>query len=563
LEQYDKTMIDGKAEVKAWERYLSRDANFRLGWDTLAPYLAPTRTDVLTTGIKTPGQDQARFLYDSTSISACELAAKFVWGNVCNPATKWLDISPKDEQLNELDEVREWCDEVVKRMLSAYLASNFYYEAFESLIDLIGFGTMDMHIRERSYGKQERPELGFRGFIFKSYPIGSFAIDENANGEVDVRYACFPQSAWAIVSQYGERASEKIQTAALRTPEQQFEIIHCIKPRDYAEQKSKASKHMPYASAWVEKETGQVLKESGYEEFPDAVARYAKTPGEVNGRGKGFTALPDIRTLNTLKFDDLEMLEFINKPALLTALGDDTLGSVQLFPGGLTAVKLRPGMSDVRQALAPLELAGRGRPEISLKEEQLSASIERIFEVNQIRNIIENDKAQTAFEVAQKLALLNKLMGPVWGRMQAEWFNKLNDRAFNLMLRRQAFPPPPKVLLEQGADFDWKYNGPLALAQRAGEIDAIMSYSQQATIISQFEPDAVLRFDGDKAMKVLAEVGGVPAKVTRSDEEVKALLDARREAREKQTEQENILAATEAAKNLAPLANTVIGQQAA
>lgn len=551
-------MIDGKKIVQQYEKYIARDANFRAGWNTLAPYIQPTRTRILVDGLKVPGIDQTMDLYDSTSVTVAETAASFVWGNVMNPATKWMTMVPRDSELAEVDEVREWADEVVKVMLASYTQSNFYYESFEALIDYIGFGTCDLHVEEKSRNQTRQPELGFRGLVFKAYPIGTFTIDENSDGEIDVRYARYFMSARSIVNEFGEDAvSGNLRDAAKNEQQRLFEIIHCIEPRGYDQQKSKAAKHMPFGSYWIERDTKQVLRESGYEEFPDAIARYQKTGGEVFGRSPGFTALPDIRTLNKLKEDSLESLEMAIKPPILSALEEGSLGTFQLFPGGMNTVKLRPGMNDVRQALAPFE-NGQRWDVTNLKEQELRDSIERVFHVKQIRDLLEAEKMQTAYEYAQKLALLNKMLGPVWGRMQREFLNRLNERCFALLFRRGAFPPPPDVLTQKGADLDWRYEGPLAKAQRVDEANATMQWIQAATVISQFQPDVVHRVDGDESVKILSEIYGVPAKAVRSDKQVQAIMQGVQQARQAENTKQDILAATQGAKNLAPLAQRVL-----
>ena len=553
-------MLKGAEIVRTYDRLIARDSNFRTAWDLIASYIQPTRTDILLYGLKVPGTDQTRQLFDSTPVTACETAAAFIWGNVMNPATPWLSMAPRNAELNDMDEVREWRDEVIKIMLAAYLNSNFYYESYEALIDYLGFGTCDLHIEEKRQWSNKKPELGFRGFTFTNNPIGSFVIDEDHNGEVNMRWVKYSRSANAIKGEFGEdHISAEIKNALKDNGEKQFEIINCITPRDYGEQMSKAAKHMPFASYWVEVESKNILRESGYEEFPDAIARMQKTAGEVYGRGYGFTALPDIRSLNQLKYDSFESLEMAVKPPILSAVEEGALGTFQLFPGGFNTVKLRPGMTDVRHAVAPFE-SGTRWDVTALKEEELRASIERIFHVKQIRDILEAEKTQTLGEWAGKLALLNKMMGPIWGRMQSEFLNNLNERCFNIMFRRRAFPDPPEILLQDGAEIDWRYEGPLAKAQRAGEIDSIMVYAQQASIIGQFQPRALHRFNGDEAMKVLAEVGGVPGKVTRSDDEVEQILEGERQALHQEMAKEDMLRATEAAKNVAPLAQQVVGQ---
>jgi hypothetical protein len=166
----------------------------------------------------------------------------------------------------------------------------------------------------------------------------------------------------------------------------------------------------------------------------------------------------------------------------------------------------------------------------------------------------------TAYEYSQKLALVMQLMGPMWGRLQNEYLNRIADICFEIMYEQGALPPPPQALLEsqEDVDIDVEYEGPLAKAQRSGELEAIMGYAQDTAVIAQFDPRAVDRFDSDEALKIIAEVRGTPAKVVRSDDQVLAIRDARRQAQEQETMKEDLMATTEAAKNLAPLATRLV-----
>lgn len=565
-------MIDGRTIVRDYERYISRDAQFRQAWDKLAPYIQPTRSFILNDGTgSTPGRQQNLEQFDPTAMTACETMAAFVWGNVMNPATKWFAQEPERSanfdlnlrvgtRLGELDEVKEYCDEVATIMLGHYEQSNFYYEAFEALIDWGGFGTCDLHIEEKQADANARPDTSdpFRGFVFTNNPIGTFAIGEDPNGMPTERFCRYSRSAGAIVDEFKlANVSGAIAQAYENEREKLFNLIHCIKPRSYTEQKSKAAKHMPFASVYVEKDTHHVLRESGYEEFPDAIARYAKTAGELYGRGRGFMALPAIMSVDKLMFDEFEALEMAVKPALLSAIEDGGLGSIQLFPGGFTPVKLPPNMTDVRNAIAPIETGTKWQI-VNLKIEEIRDQIERIFNVKHIRQLLEAEKMQTAFEYAQKLVLLNKMLGPVSGRMQAEFLNRTNERSFAILSRRRALPEPPAVLFQHGAKMNWRYNGPLTKAQRSDEAQSINLWIQEITALSQLDPDVPQLVDAKEAARVLGDVHSVPAKVIRSEDQVQKILVALKQKREQEAAAQEMLRATEGVKNLAPLAQKVL-----
>lgn len=548
--------MDGKQIVKRWERMESRDSNFRNTWRRLAPFVEPTRYSVLA-GASIPGQNQVTEVFDSTSNSAVGTHASFVFGKVINPAVAWMRYKIRQKGFEQHDEVNEWRDEITRIFLDNLGSSNFYLEAHETLIDHVGFGTNCLHmeaLRPSPYERPDSKQKRWRGFNFRAYKIGTFAVDEDSQGKVDTRYCCYTATVRALAQEFGEEGFTDEMRRALQTNEDQiFEVVHAIQPRPASEQNSMAAKSMPWGSYYVEKKSGKVLKESGYKQFPDAVARYAKTPGEVYGRSPSWLALPEVLSLNKIKYDEFEAVEMANKPPLMAAVEMGGLGTIQLFPGGFNTIKLRPGMTDVRNAIAPLE-TGRKAEFVQLKEEEIRRSIERIYLVDVIRQLIESDKAMTAFEYAQKLSLVMQLMGPVFGRLQ-EWLNAIADIGFEMLWEAGQLPPPPDVLMEREVDIDVEYEGPLAKAQRAGEVDAINQYAQGLLLFSQLDPNVVHMFKSEKAARVLADVLGTPAVVLPSEDEYAQLMQAVTSAKQQETQKEDMLASVKA---LSPVATKLL-----
>lgn len=528
---------NGEEIVKRYDRLKRQRGNFDERWEKMAPYIAPSRVGV--TGVRTPGEKQTTNVYDSTAMMAAEIMAQFIAGHIINPSQQWYGLKMRQEQFNKSDSVREWLEEDRDRMLKAFAASAFYAEGPESLIDYGGFGTASLFVEEAPQPVNRTLE-DFRGFYFRADKIGRFVIAEGPDGLVDTEMREWQLAARAARDQWGEeKLPEKIRNALQKGElDEQFTFVHAVYPRSKSEYKAGAL-GMPWASCWVEKESKHVVHEGGYQKFPAAVPRYHKTPGEIYGRGRGDLAFPDTYTLNTAKRMGLEDFALKIRPPVLTR-HDSVIGTLRLVPGGPTSVNTHG--QRIQDVIMPFQTGSR--PEVTaIKEEELRKSIRQIFYVDQILALLEVQKTEmTAYEYAKKTELLFRLLGPVYGRLEWEFLHRIIDIAFDVMFTAGAFSPPPEEIFDTDGEIDVEFQNPIAKAQRAGDVEAINLAVQDLAPLGQIFPQVWDAFDPDKTRAHVFEIRGVPAKVTRSDEEIAAV----REAKVKQDQAE--LAMAEAAQ---------------
>jgi len=529
-------------------------ATFDSRWESMAPYLAPSRVGI--TGQNTPGAKQTSGVYDSTTMMAAETMAMFIAGHIINPSQQWFGYRMRDPDAGASDTVREWLEECRDRTLKHLSASLFYAEGPESLIDYGGFGTGFL-MAEEAPQPVNRTMSGFRGFYFHAEKTGRFVIEEGADGLVDTAFREFELTA-RVAADLWTDLPEAISNAVREgNIDKKFKFVHAIYPRPRREQTSGA-KGMPWASVWIELDSKHVVFESGYTTFPAAVPRYHKTPGEVYGRGRGDLAFPDTWTLNTAKRMGLEDWALKIRPPVIVR-SDSVFGTLRLVPSGPTTVNTH-GMP-IRDVIMPWETGSR--PEVSqLKEEELRKSIREIFYVDAIRQLLQVEKSEmTAFEFAKKIELLFRLLGPVYGRLEWEYLHRIIDVTFDLQMHAGAFsPPPPEVFMTDG-QIDIEFQNPIAKAQRAGDAEALLMAVTDLTPLYQAlqDPSVFDRIDPDKTVNGILDIRGVPSKWQRNDREVAAI----RAERHKQNVQENALAQAEqaagAAGKAAPLMKMMQG----
>jgi hypothetical protein len=140
--------------------------------------------------------------------------------------------------------------------------------------------------------------------------------------------------------------------------------------------------------------------------------------------------------------------------------------------------------------------------------------------------------AMTATEVHVRVQLIRQLLGPIYGRLQAEYLKPMIERCFGLAYRAGVFGEAPQEM--QGKTFTVKYVSPLARAQKLEEATAIDQYIAGAIGMAQAQPDVIDTIDFDKAQKIKGEALGVPASVMRPVDEVEAMRKARAEQAKQQ-----------------------------
>jgi hypothetical protein len=523
-----------------YERLLSVRRTYEPLWQELADYLLPRKNEI--TSITTKGQKRTTKVFDSTGEDAARLLASSLHGHLTSAASRWFKLLVRQAELNELDEVQDWQDLCADRMYKAKEQGNFNQEFDEAYQDLVVFGTAAVLLEER-----ETRAPGFGGLLYRALPIGSYVVDENAEGRVDTLFRTFDMSARALVRRFGlAKVGRRIAEAYTgQEMDRLFTVLHGVYPREDARpRKNPRARELPWASCYIDLEGQHLILESGVHEFPYLVPRWSKASGEMYGRGPGHTALPDVRTLNRYKELHLQALGKVVNPSIL-AKDDGVIGSIKLTPGGVTIVR------DM-EALKPFESGARfdiGGVEV----EKMQRAIRRIFfsDLTSYPPLTDSERV-TATEILDRRQTTETLLSPMLGRLQAELLNADIERTFGLMLRGGAVPPPPPALLQAQTDLDIEYQGPLARAQRLGDVAAMDRLYEFALRTAELMPTLLDNIDSDEAFRYRAEVLGVPAKVLLASDRVKKVRDDRRKVQDQAAEEDRLLAASEGVKNVAP-----------
>lgn len=506
------------AEVvfSSYERLENRKRLFYPSFQEICDYVMPRKGGVQFG--RSEGQKGTQKLFDSTAINSNELLAASLQGSLTSPIIQWFSLLLSDDSLNQDRNVSLWLDAVSKTIYQVLSHSNFNAEIFEIYLDLGSFGTGCLFVEELPGPN------AFNGLVFDSLDIAEFVIDENKFGFVDRVFRTWPMSAGNAVDFFDKgKLSDKITEAAVKKPETIFEFLHAVMPADHAKG---YSKNFPFASCWFEKETKNLVRESGYHEFPYLCPRWLKTSGELYGRSPSFTAMPDIKSLNKAR----QLLfrgwgKAVAPPFMV--LDDGVIGSVHLTPDGCNVVRSQDALQ---------YLKNESRFDVSnIEEEKLQQSIQRIYYTDQL-HLQQGGPQMTATEVQIRFELMQRLLGPTFGRLMSELLKPLVRTVFGILLRANALPPLPPAIEKAGiANVEIEFEGPLSRAQRSQDILAIERWFAVNAPIIQVDPTVIDNLARDTIARDSAKVIGMRPSWLEGAEQVAQSRQVR--AQEKQMEQ--------------------------
>ena len=139
------------------------------------------------------------------------------------------------------------------------------------------------------------------------------------------------------------------------------------------------------------------------------------------------------------------------------------------------------------------------------------------------------------------------MLGPVLERLQREMLDPFVERLFNILERNMLLPPPPEEL--QGAQLQVEYVSVLAQAQKAIGVNAISRVVGFISGVSPIKTDAADVLDIDEAIREVANLEGVPAKLMMQRKVVQEIRAQRAQAQQMQQQLAAAETASKAAKN--------------
>lgn len=493
-------------------------------WRECFDYVAPHRGLGFDGQIdNSAGADQnkrARIM-SSVAMDAAQILTANIVAGIVPANSRWFEIDVDGVG----DSERRWLSDSSDIIWRNIHASNFDAEVFDAMFDSVAAGWHALYIDEdRDKG----------GLTFECWPISQLTIDSSRpGGRIDIVEREYRMTAEQCVQTYGEKnVSEKVRQLRAQNPDHMIDMLHVIEPRALHVPGALMAKNLPVASVTLEINTGHIVRESGFHEMPVIVPRWERLPAGPYSVGPVATALPDIRLLNRLRANELSATE-LAVAGMWIAEDDGVLNPKTVRVGPRRVI-----VANSVDSMKPL-LTGSDFNVAFMAEERLERAIRKRLMADQLQP--QDGPAMTATEVHMRVGLIRQLLGPIFGRMQAEFLQPLVERCFGLAYRAGVLGVAPEKLA--GRNFHVKYLSPLARGQKVEDAQAIERYAMfvQAQVQGGFAEAGDL-YDPDEASRAVADAYGVPKKIVPDSRTVEAKRQARRENQQQQAQAEQQMA---------------------
>ncbi len=528
----DKVADDLKEEFSQLVDYRR---NFEEVWTEIQQNLIPRRTG-FEVDVPDKGKRHDDKIYDGTPTSALNLWAQGTQGYLLSPSFKWAQIRPVYEDLIKRNrDVRLWSQRSDAIIFSLLGRSNFYKEMHEYLLDGGSFGTATMYIYE---------DIASRRLWFSVRHPREIYIAENDDGIIDTIFRLFEMSYRNMITSFGgddlhkdirKRAegSEKYETSL---------VLHVVKPNEKFDPDKADAAGKKFSSWYVDYANDVVIRKGGFHENPYGVWRMAKNSDEYYGRGPGWDALADCKSLHQYSKTNTTAAEMFANPAL--DIPDERRGLVMYRPGGRSYYE----ETDRQVRLLPTT---PGYHIAMDREDQKRTAIERAYMVPFFLMMANAEKEMTATEIRNRLEEKAIVLGPMITGLNHDLLDPLFDRIFGIAYRAGWLPPAPPILLQAGGELEIDYMGPLSQAQRRH----FQSEPYRASLVdlagvAQFSPTVTDNFNWDFVAKEVARANGWAEEGIHSDRVVAEVRQLRQQMQQQQQQQEQLETLGKAAPGL-------------
>ena len=468
---------------------------------------------------ETQGTDKyADLLNNKPPLSMRVLTAGLMSG-MTSPARPWFRLSTGDVTLDEQDEVKQWLYDCREIMLNLFSRTNVYNSLQTFYNEISTFSTAAL-------GMFEDDDVFVR---FEALTAGQYAVGMNNKNVVDSIIIRRKRTISSIVKEFGlENVPMGVRNLWERGElEEKRELVNLIEPNDNRGG-TVFSYDLPFRSVtWIEGVGGReaILRQSGYNEFPFAVARWDVVTGEVYGTDSpALMALGDAKGLQLIERDLLQVADRMADPALLADKDlRRSLGNRAPVPGSMHYV------DDPSKDIRALGQEGRTTlSEMIALSQRQEARIDAAFYVDMFLMLASSDRREmTAREVSERHEEKLLQLGPVLERLQDELLNPLVARTFSILQRSRILPDPPEEL--EDIKLSVVYISLLAQAQRLVSQQNVDRLMDTAGALMNFDPNIAQKLNVERILDAYVDVLGVAPDLLKTQDQYSQLLEAARQ----------------------------------
>ena len=499
-------MIDYEKMLKRFESAKSNKLQWEPHLKECYRYYMPERN---TMDEREKGAKKREWVFDSTAQDSLEDFATRMESELIPSNTNWMKLeSGSDIAEEEREPLDEYLENSTDILFNHIRSSNFSSQAHTSFLDL-GISTGALIVEE---GDGIQSALNFR-----CVSLSEIVIEQSQQGIVKTVFREFKIPVCDIKEIYPRaKLNDKLEQLIANKPTEEVPMLE-----------GTVWNGTNYDNFVAYTENKHLLIDEVIDSSPWVVFRESTIPGEVYGRGRAMTALPDTKTLNIMMRDYLKSLAWWSNPTF-TASDDGVINpyNFRLQPGQVHVV----GSNDnSNPTLRPLDVGGN--PQIAMDAmTRLQDNIRRVMISKPFGNI-EDTPVRTATEMAMRNADTAKVSLGASARIQNELLESLIARCV-YVLKKAGKIADFKV---DGKEVKIKYTSPSARLQDEQTLAALgraMEFMQALPPEMVNEQIRIEDIPGE-----VFDILGLPAKFKRSDEE-KAQRQQQQQEQEMQQRQQ-------------------------
>lgn len=537
----------------------SERSSFISHWRDISEHTNPRRVRFSTSDTN-KGYKVNQKIIDSTGMLALRTLRSGMMSGITSPARPWFKLTVSDPKKAESQAVKEWLDEVSRRMTTVFLRSNLYNVLPIVYSDMGEFGTACMYMEEDVDD------------VVRFYPfaVGSYCISNNHKLKVDTFYREFRLTVRQIIQKFAQdpKNPQSIDWSKIRSTtkaawengnlEEWVDIRHFIIQNPDYKQGSLLSERKKYISIYYESGTNinrqtfsesdddkKYLSVSGYDYFPVLAPRWEVNGEDVYGTScPGMECLGDVKQLQLGEKRGLQAIEKMVNPPMT---GPSSLRNqkASILAGDITYIDSKEGQAGFR----PVHEVNFRIQELEMKQQQIRSRIQRSFYEDLFLMLAQTDRRQiTAREIEERHEEKLLALGPVLEQLNQDLLDPLIDNTFDIMINSGMIPPAPKEL--GGENLKVEYISIMAQAQKLVGIGAVERFAGFVGQAAAVDPRILDKVNGDQMIDVYSDLVSLPTGIVRTDDEVMNIRSQREQAIAQQQQAEQMSMQAKTAKDL-------------
>jgi len=466
--------------------------------------------------------NKSKLIFDSTGINAVDRLASGIEALVTPQSEYWHGLGLMDLTRNEItDQEALWLERQRNLMFKVrYDADTGFVPAMQTIYRrVVAFGNAFMMVEDdQRYTK--------RSLInYRYLPLAECYIATDHLDIVHTFYRYYSLTAEQAVMKFGDKCPQKIRDAAekLSDKDKNFSFIQCIHPRADFGLPVQGVQKTPFASYHIFEEDRQIIRESGYFEFPIIDFRWLPEPGMTYGEGPVMRCLADIQSLQQMAKNELVAGEQAVRPPLLVA-NAGVMNRPDDRPGGVTY----GGMNAQGQRLIEPLFNGQRLDFATMVLEAKRAQVKDAMYLNLFQLLVQNPQ-MTATEAMIRANEKGELLGPAGSRFQQS-LSRMIERELGILIRKGLYDPDSSYRVPeslQNQDVHAEMTSPLDRLRRAKEGEGILRLLEIASPLAQVDPTVMDNIDPDITFRELRDIMGAPVGIIRDPQKVAEIRAAR------------------------------------